>query len=112
MDSEINKMRQQKLTTVMLVCTLIGLLSLRAMSGENYPNRPVTIIVPFARGGYTDILGRYAAAVLHSAVSGRTRSTHTFGSSGPFYHILSVIFQISDALAWSRGTSARAVIER
>jgi tripartite-type tricarboxylate transporter receptor subunit TctC len=52
----------------LLACTLIGLLSLRAMSGESYPNRPVTIIVPFARGGYTDILGRYAAAVLQRAL--------------------------------------------
>ena len=37
-----------------------------------------------------------------SAVSGVIRSTHTFGSSGPFHHRLSVYFQISAALAWSR----------
>src|SRR4051812_18150171 len=47
-----------------------------------------------------------------SAVSGRTRNTQTFGSSGPFHHMLSVRFQISAALARSRLTSARAVIER
>ena len=57
-------MRDKRFFGALLACTLIGLLSLRAMSGENYPNRPVTIIVPFARGGYSDILGRYAAAVL------------------------------------------------
>jgi len=48
----------------------------------------------------------------NSAVNGVTRSTHTFGSSGPFHHISSVAFQISAALAGSRRTSARAVIER
>jgi hypothetical protein len=48
----------------------------------------------------------------NSAVSGVTRSTHTFGSSGPFHHVLSVGFQFSAALAWSRRTSARAVIDR
>src|SRR6202049_3365591 len=47
----------------------------------------------------------------NSAVSGVMRSTHTFGSSGPFHHMSSVGFQISAALAWSRRTSQRAVIE-
>lgn len=31
---------------------------------QDYPSRPVTIIVPFAPGGSTDILGRYAGEVL------------------------------------------------
>jgi tripartite-type tricarboxylate transporter receptor subunit TctC len=31
---------------------------------DEYPSRPVTVIVPFAPGGSTDILGRYAAQVL------------------------------------------------
>lgn len=61
-------MRAKRHFSALLACTLIGLLSLRAMSGENYPNKLVTIIVPFARGGYTDILGRYTAAVLQRAL--------------------------------------------
>ncbi len=61
-------MRDKRHFGALLACALIGLLSLRAMSAENYPNRPVTIIVPFARGGYADILGRYAAAVLQRAL--------------------------------------------
>ena len=47
-----------------------------------------------------------------SAVRGRTRSTHTFGSSGPFHHTSSVLFQNSAALARSCRTSARAVMDR
>ncbi len=61
-------MRDKKYLATLLVCTLVGLLSLRVIGAENYPSRPVTIIVPFARGGSTDVLGRYAAAVLQRAL--------------------------------------------
>src|SRR5262249_36589250 len=48
----------------------------------------------------------------NSAVIGRTRSRQTFGSSGLCHQALSVLFQISAALARSCRTSARAVMER
>ena len=51
-----------------LACVLIGLLSWHATAAEGYPNRPVTIVVPFTPHGSTDILGRYAAAVLQRAL--------------------------------------------
>src|SRR5262245_10167257 len=57
----------------------------------------------------------YAATALlagpsqSSATSGSTRSTQTFGSLGPFHHMLSVDFQIALALPGSRCTTARAV---
>ena len=35
-----------------------------AARADDYPSRPVTIIVPFTPGGSTDVLGRYAAEVL------------------------------------------------
>jgi tripartite-type tricarboxylate transporter receptor subunit TctC len=35
-----------------------------ASRADDYPSRPVTIIVPFTPGGSTDVLGRYAAEVL------------------------------------------------
>jgi tripartite-type tricarboxylate transporter receptor subunit TctC len=47
-----------------LACALVGLLSWRAIAADDYPNRPVTIIVPFTPGAATDILGRYDADVL------------------------------------------------
>jgi tripartite-type tricarboxylate transporter receptor subunit TctC len=31
-------------------------------SAQNYPNRPVTMVIPFAAGGPTDVLGRVAGA--------------------------------------------------
>ena len=51
-----------------LACVLIGLLSWHATAAEGYPNRPVTIVVPFTPHGSTDILGHYAAAVLQRAL--------------------------------------------
>jgi tripartite-type tricarboxylate transporter receptor subunit TctC len=35
-----------------------------AVIADDYPSRPVTVVVPFTPGGSTDILGRYAAGVL------------------------------------------------
>jgi tripartite-type tricarboxylate transporter receptor subunit TctC len=43
---------------------IAGFASSNAVRADDYPSRPVTIIVPFAPGGSTDILGRYAAQVL------------------------------------------------
>jgi tripartite-type tricarboxylate transporter receptor subunit TctC len=56
-------------------CTVFGVLafvmfSWRAMAADNYPTRPVTIIVPFTPGGSTDILGRYEAEVLQRELHG------------------------------------------
>jgi len=43
---------------------LAAAVSSGAAWADEYPSRPVTIIVPFAPGGSTDILGRYAGEVL------------------------------------------------
>jgi tripartite-type tricarboxylate transporter receptor subunit TctC len=43
---------------------VLGLPLTAAAQGTGYPNRPVTIIVPFAPGGSTDVLARYDAEVL------------------------------------------------
>jgi len=47
-----------------LSCAALGLLSWQAIAAEDYPNRPVTIVVPFTPGGSTDLLGRYDAEIL------------------------------------------------
>ena len=47
-----------------LACALIALLFSSALAADDYPSRPVTIIVPYTPGGTTDILGRYEAEVL------------------------------------------------
>jgi tripartite-type tricarboxylate transporter receptor subunit TctC len=51
-----------------LTSALIGLLALPALAADDYPNRPVTVVVPFTPGASTDILGRYDADVLQRAL--------------------------------------------
>jgi tripartite-type tricarboxylate transporter receptor subunit TctC len=48
---------------VLLGCTFSGLASL-AIGADNYPSRPVTIVVPFTPGASTDTLARFEADVL------------------------------------------------
>jgi tripartite-type tricarboxylate transporter receptor subunit TctC len=47
--------------------TLIGVVQAQPVAADDYPSRPVTIVVPFTPGGSTDILGRYEAEVLQRA---------------------------------------------
>ncbi|HEY2528013.1 MAG TPA: tripartite tricarboxylate transporter substrate binding protein [Xanthobacteraceae bacterium] len=47
-----------------LACALIGLMWSTAAVVDSYPDRPVTIVVPYTPGGSTDILGRYEADLL------------------------------------------------
>ena len=55
---------------VVLACACAALGVWRALAADTYPNRPVTIVVPFTPGGSTDILGRYEADVLGRALHG------------------------------------------
>jgi tripartite-type tricarboxylate transporter receptor subunit TctC len=47
---------------------LIGAARSSAIAADNYPNRPVTVVVPFTPGGSTDIMARYEAEVLQRAL--------------------------------------------
>src|ERR1700688_1890583 len=51
-----------------LACALLALPALRALGADDYPARPVTVVVPFTPGGSTDILARYEADVLQRAL--------------------------------------------
>ena len=48
------------------LCWLIGFVAACALTGptaaQNYPNRPIRIVVPFAAGGAVDTVGRIVAA--------------------------------------------------
>ena len=55
------------LHVALLGCTLSGLASL-AIGADNYPSRPVTIVVPFTPGASTDTLARFEADVLQRAL--------------------------------------------
>lgn len=45
----------------LLACALLGTLSAGASAQSGYPERPIRLVVPFAAGGATDVLGRMLA---------------------------------------------------
>lgn len=53
-----------------LACTLLCLYCARADAADDYPSRPVTIVVPFPPGASNDVLGRFEADVLQRALHG------------------------------------------
>ena len=55
---------------ILLGCGAIALVGLGAARADNYPSRPVTVVVPFTPGGSTDILARYEADVLQRQMHG------------------------------------------
>ena len=61
-------MPRKGLALAMLACALFAMLPSRAIAADDYPARPVTIIVPFTPGASTDILARYEADVLQRAL--------------------------------------------
>jgi tripartite-type tricarboxylate transporter receptor subunit TctC len=55
---------------ILLGCGAVALVGLGAARADNYPSRPVTVVVPFTPGGSTDILARYEADVLQRQMHG------------------------------------------
>jgi tripartite-type tricarboxylate transporter receptor subunit TctC len=52
------KLAAAAVTVATTAATLLGLLSGPALAQEKWPTRPVTVIVPFAAGGNTDVMAR------------------------------------------------------
>ena len=53
-----------------LVCALTAVLFAVASAADDYPDRPVTIVVPFPPGASNDLLARFEADVLGRALHG------------------------------------------
>lgn len=65
----MNMNRRTILSAIALV-TSLGSLTAFAQSAEGYPNRPVTIVVPFAPGGGSDNMARLIASRLTERTKG------------------------------------------
>src|SRR5437660_5199230 len=50
--------------------------------GQSYPNRPITLLVPWAAGGSTDILARIVAGHLHQSMGQPVIIENRTGASG------------------------------
>jgi tripartite-type tricarboxylate transporter receptor subunit TctC len=64
-----------------VLCTLAGLTLTHAIA-DDYPSRPVTVVVPFTPGGSTDIMARYEADVLQQALGKSFVVENKPGASG------------------------------
>ena len=67
-----------KTLTAALAATLV---LTGAATAQDYPNRPVTMVIPFAAGGPTDVLGRVVAARM-SEILGQQVVVENIGSAG------------------------------
>jgi tripartite-type tricarboxylate transporter receptor subunit TctC len=67
---------------VTLLCTSISLGPWCAIAADDYPTRPVTVVVPFTPGGSTDIMARYEADVLQRALGKSFVVENKPGASG------------------------------
>lgn len=67
---------------IFTACTLLALPALHAIAADDYPTRPVTIVVPFPPGASNDTLARYEADVLGRALHGSFVVENRTGASG------------------------------
>jgi tripartite-type tricarboxylate transporter receptor subunit TctC len=73
--------RRYLAAAAVLTCTLTCALFAGALA-DDYPNRPVTIIVPFPPGASNDLLGRFEADVLGRALHGTFVVENRAGAGG------------------------------
>src|SRR6202050_1680963 len=64
-----------------VLCVLVGLAPPHVIA-DDYPGRPVTVVVPFTPGGSTDIMARYEADVLQRALGKSFVVENKPGASG------------------------------
>jgi tripartite-type tricarboxylate transporter receptor subunit TctC len=65
-----------------LACAAISLAALSQAQAQPYPNKPVTIIVPFGAGGPTDIVARVIAERLSASLGQRFIVENAPGAAG------------------------------
>ena len=61
---------------------LLALLAVAPAQAQNYPNRPITMIVPFAPGGLTDVPARLVAAMMQEKIGQNIVVENKTGGSG------------------------------
>ncbi|MFY9991573.1 MAG: tripartite tricarboxylate transporter substrate-binding protein [Rhodoplanes sp.] len=64
-----------------LAAALVGLAGLTAALAQEFPTRPLTMVIPFAAGGPTDVLGRVVAARM-SEILGKQVVVENVGGAG------------------------------
>ena len=66
-----------------MACALAALAALTASAGaQDYPTRPVTMVIPFAAGGPTDVLGRVVGARMGEILGQQVVIENVTGAGG------------------------------
>ena len=67
----------------MIIGVMAGLVGLTASAGaQNYPARPITMVIPFAAGGPTDVLGRVVGAKMGEILGQQVVIENVTGAGG------------------------------
>jgi len=66
----------------LLLAIAFGAFSLTSASAQNFPERPMTMVIPFAAGGPTDVLGRVIAARMSERLGQQVIVENVGGAGG------------------------------
>jgi len=98
----------RKLLTLM-VAVLLGLGSTGLAAAQNYPARPITVIVPFPAGGATDTLARFLAEKLRASLGQTVIIENIAGAAGSI-GVGRAVRAPADGYTLSIGTSTTHVL--
>jgi tripartite-type tricarboxylate transporter receptor subunit TctC len=98
----------RKFLTV-IVATIVGLASSGMAAAQNYPARPVTIIVPFPAGGATDTLARFLAEKMRAILAQPVIIENIGGAAGSI-GVGRAVRSPADGYTLSIGTSSTHVL--
>src|SRR5262249_26314152 len=100
--------RHSMLTTRMVLLAVATAASLGTAAAQTWPTRPVTMVVPFAAGGGTDVLGRIIARRL-SEVLGQQIIVENVGGAGGMVGSARVAKAAPDGYQFVLGSRADAI---
>src|ERR1700719_1570418 len=86
-----------------IIAVAIGVVGVAAASAQTYPSRQITMVIPFAAGGPTDILGRLVGQRM-GEVLGQQVIIENVGGAGGMTGVLRVAQAAADGYTMSLGT--------
>src|SRR5262249_8563805 len=79
---ELRNTSMQTKTVLLVLLAFAGLATISSAAAQDYPSRPITVVVPFAAGGPTDTVARIAADHMRSSLGQPIIIENVVGASG------------------------------